>query len=125
MNKTVLCIGSNTPNRNDIIERVIRRLKDIMSAMQQSSVYECESHSGIGNPYFNTVVKCDTTLTYEQVLALTKDMEKEMGRTPESKRVGVMPLDIDIVLWNGEVIHPQDFNLYHFRHGYEEFFQAR
>jgi 2-amino-4-hydroxy-6-hydroxymethyldihydropteridine diphosphokinase len=120
MNNIVLCIGSNTSNRGNIIDCVIERLGKIMQNLHQSTVYECESHSGIGNSYFNTVVSCSTPLAYEQLHSLTKQWEIEMGRTPQSKETGVMPLDIDIVLWNDKVMHPQDFNLYHFKHGYEQ-----
>ena len=120
MNNTVLCIGSNTPNRGDIINTVISRIGRVMQNLRQSTVYECESHSGIGSSYFNTVVKCDTQLSYEQIYAFTKAMELEMGRTPQSKETGVMPHDIDIVLWNNKVMHPHDFELYHFIHGYEQ-----
>ena len=123
MNNVVLCIGSNTPGRGDIISTVISKLRIFMKNMRQSSVYECETHSGIGNTYFNTVVKCETSLTFDEIYDFTKAMEREMGRTPESKITGVMPLDIDIVLWNETVIHPQDFTLYHFRHGYEQIFE--
>jgi 2-amino-4-hydroxy-6-hydroxymethyldihydropteridine diphosphokinase len=120
MNNTVLCIGSNTHNRGTIISDVVARFGKIMHNMQQSSVYECASHSGIGSPYYNTVVKCDTTLTYEQLRSLTKELEREMGRTPQSKETGVMPLDIDIVLWNDKIMHPHDYEHYHFKHGYEQ-----
>ena len=35
-------------------------------------------------------------------------MEKAHGRTPESKLSCKIPLDIDIVVCNGEIIRPQD-----------------
>jgi 2-amino-4-hydroxy-6-hydroxymethyldihydropteridine diphosphokinase len=120
MNDIVICIGSNTADRAQIIEKTVETLGGMLSNMRKSDVYECESHSGIGNSYFNTVIQGGTTLSYEQLHAATKQMERDMGRTPQSKITGVMPLDIDIVLCNDEVIHPQDYELYHFRHGYEQ-----
>ncbi len=120
MNDIVICIGSNTADRAQIIKKTVETLGGMLSNMRKSDVYECESHSGIGNSYFNTVIQGGTTLSYEQLHAATKQMERDMGRTPQSKITGVMPLDIDIVLCNDEVIHPQDYELYHFRHGYEQ-----
>lgn len=120
MNKLVICIGSNTANREEIIEKTIERLDCLLSDTRQSSVYECASHSGIGAPYINTVISGATNLSYEQVRTITKNLEIEMGRTPQSKEIGVMPLDIDIVLCNDKIIHPRDYELYHFRHGYEQ-----
>lgn len=120
MNNLVLCIGSNTSNRKEIINCAIERLGKVMQILRMSSIYECASHSGIGNPYFNIVIICNTTLSYEQVYSTTKAIEKDMGRTPNSKTTGIMPLDIDIVLWNNELKHPQDFELHHFTFGYNQ-----
>lgn len=120
MNDIVICIGSNTANRQEIVAQTVARLGGLMSNMRQSSVYECESHSGIGDPYINTVIQGGTTLSYEQLHSFTKQLERDMGRTPQSKATGIMPLDIDIVLCNNQVIHPHDYELYHFRHGYEQ-----
>jgi 2-amino-4-hydroxy-6-hydroxymethyldihydropteridine diphosphokinase len=120
MNNVVICIGSNTANREEIIADAIKRLTELICNVRQSSVYECESHSGIGAPYINTVISGSTMLSYEQLYSFTKQLEVEMGRTPRSKETGVMPLDIDIVLCNDKIIHPRDYKLYHFRHGYEQ-----
>lgn len=120
MNNVVICIGSNTANREEIIADAIKRLTELICNVRQSSVYECESHSGIGAPYINTVISGSTMLSYEQLHSFTKQLEVEMGRTPRSKETGVMPLDIDIVLCNDKIIHPRDYELYHFRHGYEQ-----
>lgn len=120
MNDIVICIGSNTANRAQIIEKTVETLGSLMCNLRRSSVYECESHSGIGNPYYNTVVQGGTNMSYEKLRAITKQMEKDMGRTPQSKLTGVMPLDIDIILCNNEIVHPKDYELYHFRHGYEQ-----
>ena len=35
-------------------------------------------------------------------------MEREAGRLPEHKREGKVIIDIDIVVWNSEVIKPTD-----------------
>jgi 2-amino-4-hydroxy-6-hydroxymethyldihydropteridine diphosphokinase len=39
-----------------------------------------------------------------------KSWEAECGRTPESKQKGVVPIDLDIVMWNSEVVRPVDYS---------------
>lgn len=59
-----------------------------------------------------TYQNCAALLTsekeIEEVKALFKDMERQAGRTPESKRLGIIPLDIDILIYDNQVIKAED-----------------
>ena len=59
-----------------------------------------------------TYQNCAALLTsekeIEEVKALFKDMERQAGRTPESKRLGIIPLDIDILTYDNQVIKAED-----------------
>ena len=35
-------------------------------------------------------------------------MEENAGRTPESKAQGIVPLDIDVLKWNNDILKPAD-----------------
>ena len=37
-----------------------------------------------------------------------KEIETQQGRTSLSKQTGIIPIDIDIVVWNDEVMRPRD-----------------
>ena len=39
----------------------------------------------------------------------SQNMEKQLGRTPDSKQKGRIPIDIDLLLWNGVVLKPADW----------------
>ena len=43
-------------------------------------------------------------------LGIFKQWEIECGRTAVSKQQGVIPIDLDIVVWNGEVIRATDYS---------------
>ncbi|MDE6338577.1 MAG: hypothetical protein K2K97_02170, partial [Muribaculaceae bacterium] len=48
---------------------------------------------------------------------ITKNYEKENGRNAEARKRGDVPIDIDIVVWNGEVVREHDFVCNFFRIG--------
>ena len=39
---------------------------------------------------------------------LLEDLEEEAGRTPEGKHQGIVPLDIDVLQWNEQILKPAD-----------------
>lgn len=39
-------------------------------------------------------------MEFEDLFRIFKEMEKAAGRTPGGKKVGIVPLDIDIAMWN-------------------------
>lgn len=45
---------------------------------------------------------------FEDIKILFKDIEKKCGRTPEGKQKGIIPLDIDLLVFDMEVIKPAD-----------------
>lgn len=120
-NRVVLCVGSNTPGCIGTVDSVAERLCLMMhphGEVLRSEVYTGPSHSGIGADYANCVVEGSLTMTLADLAALCRRMEREAGRTPQSKEQGIMPLDVDIVVWNGEVLRAFDYGSDHFRRGF-------
>lgn len=58
--------------------------------------------------YQNCAALLTTKKEIEEVKALFKDMERQAGRTPESKQLGIIPLDIDILTYDNQVIKAED-----------------
>lgn len=117
MNTAILCLGSNTEDRDIILRDAVAALTEFAEAVSCSEVYDGPSHNGIGRDYLNTVVVVRTTKEISEVDAIGKELETRAGRTPESKTTGVMPLDIDLVVWNDQVLRPYDFSRPHFTRG--------
>lgn len=117
MNTAILCLGSNTADRDRILRDAVAALSEFAKVINCSDVYDGPSHNGIGNDYLNTVVVVKTAKEISEVDAFGKELESRAGRTPESKTTGVMPLDIDLVVWNDQVLRPYDFSRPHFTRG--------
>ena len=64
--------------------------------------------SGVRSPFSNQVAKLETDYTLEQLRPLLKDIEAVNGRIPEDKAQGIVKLDIDILVYDHEILKPAD-----------------
>lgn len=119
-NAVVLSIGSNSADRETQMTNCIAWLRGIATLTKLSSVYNSPASNGKDPDYLNAVAEIATALTHPELTKLLKDYERQCGRTPQSKALGSIPIDIDIVMWNGEVLRQKDFAQYYFAKGWNE-----
>lgn len=120
MNTAILSLGSNSADKKNQIARCIEWIKSHSQLQSASSIYCTPATNGCGSIYSNAVVKIATEYAEEEYIKLTKQYERSCGRTPQSKTHGVIPIDIDVVIWNGETIRPKDFSQNYFAIGWQE-----
>ena len=120
MNKVVLSIGSNCQDKHSQIADALKWLSCNLCNYSQSSIYSTPSINGIGDDYLNAVVIGESELEFDEINSLMKQYEKDSGRTTESKLKASIPIDIDIVLFNENIIRTNDFNFDFFQIGYKE-----
>ena len=96
------------------------RLKNILENCRVSDIYFTESVGKSIGLYANAVLKGDTPIDLDSLKKLTKELEREFGRTAESKISGVIPIDIDIVYADGICLRPNDVKFEYFQRGYRE-----
>lgn len=121
MNKAIIGIGSNTTDAKARVEECCRNISEISSEAIFSSIYETEAVGSLPQPnYHNCVGVLRTSQPFEELKQKFKDMEREAGRLPEHKTEGKVIIDIDIVVWNNEVIKPTDLTRTYMTIGMEE-----
>ena len=108
-NKVILCLGSNTD-----CEANLRSAADLLRAYFGSIRFSEPIYTKpIGLPgsglFLNQVAVAGTDASQEEVGLALKDMEKKLGRRSDSKRKGKIPIDIDLLLWNGPILKPADW----------------
>ena len=71
-----------------------------------SPLYETEPEGGVPEPlYINAAVRLETELSAQDLLRACLAIERGQGRTrPADKRKAPRTLDIDVLLYGGEVI---------------------
>lgn len=106
----ILCIGSNVGPREVRIEDAIERMEDLCRVISKSRCSESDDITGKGAPYLNMAVLCATDLGMDDFLARISEIEVIGGRRPDGSRIGVVDIDIDLVVWDGSVVSPDDFS---------------
>ena len=113
--EVVLCLGSNVADRRQRLDGAIHRLASRLTIRDYSEAVESADVSGLGRDYLNIVARCSTSLSLNDLRSLIAEIETIEGRTPQSKTSGSMPIDIDVVMYNGKVVSPCDFHRDYFR----------
>ena len=123
--KVYLGLGSNLGDCRKNLERAIRLIDDrVGQVTRQSSFIETEPW-GFESPnkFLNAVILCETTKTPREVLMLTQQIERDMGRRKmvngqwsmvNGQRIYAdRPIDIDILLYDDLTIDEPDLKIPH------------
>ena len=79
-------------------------------------VYKRQEYSS--RKYLNSVLRVESSLTLDEMIAKTKQIESQFGRKKEPS--GDVALDIDVVLMDSQILRNKDFNRDYFQIGYNE-----
>lgn len=108
-----LCLGSNLGQRDKNLTHALELLSQRVNLGKVSSVYETEPVGYKEQPLFlNMVCQITTDLNPGELLHLAKDIETEMGRKPSFPNAP-RPIDIDILLYDDQIIQTQDLTVPH------------
>ena len=113
-----LALGSNLGDRLANLQQAREHLAslalgDIQSApLYESDPLDCPPDSP---PFLNSVVAFESDLTPEELLAKTQAIETQLGREAKEIRAtnAPRPVDIDLLLYEGEVRQTPDLTLPH------------
>lgn len=113
---TYLGLGTNIGNkRRNLITAAALLAERVGDVLALSGFYETEPWGFESNNWFlNAAVKLNTDYTPQELLVVTQQIEKELGRTEKSNgtyhdRV----IDIDILLYDDEVLQTLELVLPH------------
>ena len=97
-------LGSNTDM--NMLLSAISMLEDWFDVI---AVSEIRKTTAIGehyqSPFYNQAIRIKTEYDREETIRIFKKTEKKLGRTAESKKEGIVPIDIDLIVWNSEICH--------------------
>ena len=127
-------LGSNLGNRQQNIEDAVRLVQErVGQVVRQSSLMESEPWGFEScHNFLNAVILCQTTKTPHEVLMLTQQIERDLGREKKSARLTVekstrltvsqkssdrqyadRPIDIDILLYDDLTVDEPDLKIPH------------
>ena len=112
---TYLSIGTNQGNRFENLQNAINLIATKIGTIQQiASVYETPSLGFNGADFYNTCIEVSTYLSPENIIKKALAIEIELGRA-QKKTSGYADriIDIDILLFNNEVISTENLIVPH------------
>ncbi|MDO5793360.1 MAG: 2-amino-4-hydroxy-6-hydroxymethyldihydropteridine diphosphokinase [Turicibacter sp.] len=115
MNKAYLGLGSNLGDKKHYLYDAIQWLNrhEQITIVQLSSLYETAPWGYTDQDVFmNLVVEVETSLNPIELLDVCQSIENELGRVREIKW-GPRVIDVDILLYNDEVIESDRLTVPH------------
>ena len=112
MARVFLSLGSNVGDRLANIQQAVSLLSmtEKVKIVKSSSFYETEPWGNKNQNWFvNAAIAIDTDLTPMELLNLCQSVEKQLGRVRiENKKWSERVIDIDILMYNNEIISIED-----------------
>ena len=107
MNECIIGIGSNIEAEKNIFE-MLELLKQKVDVINLSAFIQTKPIGITNQPDFtNGAVKIQTELSEKILKKLLKQIEDQLGRDRSQPKFGPRCIDLDIVIWNGEVVDPE------------------
>ncbi len=113
MNTALLMLGSNHVAFENITEALKNLEKNFELGSRSSTIISQPEGKQYANEFMNLALKISTDKTKVETIIILKQIEKALGRTPESKITGQIPIDIDLISWNNIIEH-LDYNRFQF-----------
>ncbi len=109
-NEVIVGLGSNIDPDNNI-ELALDNLIDVFDVIKVSDLVRTKP-IGITNQadFINGAVLLKTGFTNEKVKMILKDIENRLGRDRSAPKYGPRTIDLDIVVWNGNVVDPDFYS---------------
>jgi 2-amino-4-hydroxy-6-hydroxymethyldihydropteridine diphosphokinase len=108
VNTCIVGIGSNINPENNI-QKMLAILGGKVKIIKLSSFIQTKPIGIDNQPDFtNGAVKIETPLSQEKLKHLLVSIEDELGRDRLAPKFGSRTMDLDIIIWNGNVVD-QDY----------------
>jgi 2-amino-4-hydroxy-6-hydroxymethyldihydropteridine diphosphokinase len=116
MARVFVGIGSNEGDRLANLSAAVQQVGAIEQTrlLQMASIFETQP---VGGPaqgdYLNSVVEIETELPPGRLLDALKSIERRLGRAPDGPRWGPRPIDLDILLYDGQMLQDHRLTIPH------------
>lgn len=110
MHQVIISLAANRFQKTNL-SKARRCLEEILSDLQFTD--ECWTEP-VGNAtrrdaYLNQLAKGTTDVDEEALNTWLKLTEERFGRTETKRRLGIVPIDLDLLLFDGEQRHQRDW----------------
>lgn len=116
MHTALICLGANVPDAAARISNATDMLRRLCDIGRITPAYRtAPEYAGETVPYLNCLLEVTTAHTFDELSAVTKSYQTAVRA--HAAAAPLIAVDIDIVVWDGEVKRGADFNSAYFRKG--------
>lgn len=108
MPQVVIMLGSNSGDRKAMLDRGVDALRRLIDVNVISGDVDFPDYSRSGNDFLNRVVCGNCTLTSGELRSSLRRIENALGR--DRNNPAVVAIDIDTVIYDGEVLKPDEYD---------------
>jgi 2-amino-4-hydroxy-6-hydroxymethyldihydropteridine diphosphokinase len=116
MTRVFLGLGANVGNREENLRMALRLLAARCPVVAVSSLYSSPAMvpegAEAGPDFLNAACAIETDLSPGELHAYAKEIERAIGRVP-APRWSARPIDIDVLLWESDVMETPDLVVPH------------
>jgi len=101
MNTAIVMLGTNI-NCEENLSKAKSRLSDFFEIIDESvAIYTKPIGKKYTSDFLNQAIKLLSDDKWRQTEKLFKEIENELGRSSFTNQKGIVPIDIDLIFWNG------------------------
>lgn len=104
MTTAIITLGSNVSERRQILLSATEAIARRYCISRLSDIVESPDVTGGPTIYANRIIEISSDLPHDALSASLETIECSFG----ARHPGIVPLDIDIVIHDGQVIRPSD-----------------
>ena len=109
-NRIILCLGSNVEKERNM-ECAVHLLRTHFISIRFSAPMLTEPiNCNSAESFLNQVAVLYSDQDIDSIKAILKQIERSLGRKPEDKIKGLIPIDIDLLQFNETVLKPADLS---------------
>ncbi len=116
LKNVILSVGTNLGDRFQNLLQVKNLLQNQLGGIPQwSGIYETPAWGFQGEPFYNTAILLQTSLSPTEVLSVIRTIENQMGRVRNENAIGYSSrnIDVDIILYENQIIETQELQIPH------------
>jgi 2-amino-4-hydroxy-6-hydroxymethyldihydropteridine diphosphokinase len=106
----IISLASNCCQEENLAEAQCRLSQILFSPSYTDAIWTEPINSHLSSRYLNQLVYAQTSLTVDALQAALKQLECEMGRTPDDRDKGIVRIDLDLLQFDSDRYHLRDWN---------------
>ena len=111
-----IALGANLGDRESNLRSALRAIEDVARVSALSSLFETDAvtlDGSEGPPYYNAACRIETELEPLPLLRFLQSVERQIGRPPDARRWAPRLIDLDLLLYGGDIVETDDLTVPH------------